>query len=155
MSDPNPDTPGLAVPPPVLYFVPLAIGLGVNRLFPRPILPRGMAAIVGVGLLVLALVGFAGMWAMRRAGTSPNPYRPTTALVIEGPYRFTRNPMYLGFTLIYLGVTAWVNSLWPLLPLPLILLLIQTTVIAKEEAYLERKFGEPYRQYRRRVRRWI
>jgi protein-S-isoprenylcysteine O-methyltransferase Ste14 len=63
--------------------------------------------------------------------------------------------MYLGFTLIYLGVTAWVNSLWPLLPLPLILLLMQRAVIAKEEAYLERQFGEPYRQYRARVRRWI
>jgi len=91
----------------------------------------------------------------RRAGTTPNPTKPTTALVLRGPYRFTRNPMYLGFAALYLGVTLLVNSLWPLLLFPAVVGLVQGRVIAREEAYLEAKFGNEYRAYKMRVRRWL
>jgi protein-S-isoprenylcysteine O-methyltransferase Ste14 len=93
--------------------------------------------------------------AFRRAGTSPNPWRPTTAMVTGGPYRLSRNPMYLGFTLLYLGAACWANSLWLLLFLPVILALMQQLVILREERYLERRFGAEYVGYRNRVRRWI
>jgi protein-S-isoprenylcysteine O-methyltransferase Ste14 len=93
--------------------------------------------------------------AFRRAGTHPQPWRPATALVVTGPYRFSRNPMYVGATLFYIGISFWVNSLWPLLLLPVVLVIMSRGVIAREEAYLERLFGDEYRSYRSRVRRWL
>lgn len=155
MPDTNRDIPGLPFPPPVLYAVPLALGLLLQRRVPAAFLPRPLAMPLGILFLVLGMVGFAAIAAFRRARTSPNPWRPTTAIVTDGPYRFTRNPMYLGFTLLYLGTTCWVNSLWPLLVLPVILILMQRMVIEREERYLETRFGEEYRSYRSRVRRWI
>ncbi|MFI5210728.1 MAG: methyltransferase family protein, partial [Gemmatimonadales bacterium] len=69
--------------------------------------------------------------------------------------RFSRNPMYVGMTLLYLGIALWANSLWPLLLLPAVLVVMRRGVIAREEAYLERRFGDEYRSYRARVRRWL
>ncbi len=155
MPDTRRDIPGLPFPPPLLYALPLGLGLWAQHLYPRPFLPRPIAAPLGALLLALGMIGVVAILSFRRAGTSPNPWRPTTAMVTDGPYRFSRNPMYLGFTLLYLGVTCWVNSLWPLLPLPVILILMQRMVIMREEAYLEARFGEEYRQYRNRVRRWL
>lgn len=155
MPDTKRDIPGLPFPPPVLYAVPLALGLLLQRRLPAPFLPRPLAMPLGALFLALGMIGFAAIVAFRRAGTSPNPWRPTTAMVTGGPYRFTRNPMYLGFTLLYLGTTCWVNTLWPLLVLPVILILMQRLVIEREERYLETRFGEEYLKYRSRVRRWI
>jgi protein-S-isoprenylcysteine O-methyltransferase Ste14 len=155
MPDTKPDIPGLPFPPPLLYAVPLALGLWLQHRFPRSFLPQWMALPLGVVFLALGMIGFVAIVSFRRAGTSPNPWRPTTAMVTGGPYRLTRNPMYLGFTLLYLGATCWANSLWPLLPLPVILVLMQRMVITREESYLEARFGEEYREYRNRVRRWI
>ena len=81
--------------------------------------------------------------------------KPTSALVIWGPYRFTRNPMYMGLTTLYVGGTLLLNDLWPLALLPVVIGLVQRRVIAKEEAYLERKFGDEYRAYKAGVRRWV
>jgi len=103
----------------------------------------------GVALAASAIVLF------RRAGTSPVPIQPTTALVAQGPYRFTRNPMYVGLAALYAGIALLVNSLWPLVLLPVVLVVIRWWVIAREEAYLERKFGDAYRAYTRRERRWL
>lgn len=149
------DIPGLPFPPPLLYAVPLALGLLLQRRIPVPFLPRPIAMPLGILFLALGMIGFVAIVAFRRAGTSPNPWRPTTAIVTGGPYRISRNPMYLGFTLLYLGTTCWVNSLWPLLCLPVIHILMQRMVIEREERYLEARFGEEYRTYRSRVRRWI
>lgn len=155
MPDNRRDIPGLPFPPPLLYALPLALGLWLQHRFPRPFLPHQLAMPIGILFLALGMIGFVAILAFRRAGTSPNPWRPTTAMVTGGPYRVSRNPMYLGFTLMYLGGTCWANSLWPLVPLPIILFLMQRMVIMREEAYLETRFGEEYRQYRNRVRRWI
>ena len=92
---------------------------------------------------------------MIRAGTSPDPGQPTKKIVAEGPFRFTRNPIYVSFTLTYLGITMSVNALWSVLFLPVGLLIVRHGVIAREERYLERKFGPEYLQYKARVRRWI
>jgi protein-S-isoprenylcysteine O-methyltransferase Ste14 len=90
-----------------------------------------------------------------RAGTTLMPNRPASRLVVEGPYRFSRNPMYLGLTTLYLGVALMLNSVWVLALLPGVLLLLQTGVIRREERYLEGAFGPGYQAYRTRVRRWL
>ena len=72
-----------------------------------------------------------------------------------GPFRFTRNPLYLGLALLYLGIALWLGVLWPVVLLPALILLVQQVVILREEAYLESRFGEAYRAYRARVRRWF
>ncbi len=92
---------------------------------------------------------------MIRAGTSPDPSKPTTKIVIDGPFRFSRNPIYLSFTVIYVGITFSTNAVWPLLLLPLAILVVRRGVIDREERYLEEKFGQEYMQYRARVRRWV
>lgn len=149
------DIPGVVAPPPILYAVPLALGLYAQHVRPQSLLPAEIGRPVGIVLVVLGFIGMAGVVAFRRARTSPNPWRPTTALVVTGPYRWTRNPMYVGMTLLYLGATVWVNTVWPLIPLPVILLVMQRGVIAREEVYLEARFGEEYRKYKEHVRRWL
>jgi len=148
-------TAGVIAPPPLVYAVPLACGLLFQHWYPIAVVPPRVAATLGIACVLLGMVGLPAIRAFRRAQTSPKPWRPSTALVMTGPYRFTRNPMYVGFTLLYGGVAIWVNAIWPLLLLPLVLVVMQVGVIAREEAYLERVFGDAYREYRGRVRRWI
>jgi len=150
------DDSGVPFPPPLLYAVPLFIGIYLHRLYPLATLPAGLSVIVGVVLVALGLLlSSTAIRRFRGAGTAVNPRRPTTAIVDSGPYRFTRNPMYVGLTLLYLGVAAWVNTLWPVIFLPVVLIVIHKVVVEKEERYLERKFGETYHRYRAQVPRWI
>ena len=107
-------------------------------------------------VFALALVLLA--WAivtMTRAGSNVPTSLPSTTIVDTGPYRFTRNPMYLGMMLGLIGLAVALNSLWLLLTLAPFALVIRYGVVAREEAYLERKFGDVYRGYRSRVRRWV
>jgi protein-S-isoprenylcysteine O-methyltransferase Ste14 len=150
------DTAGVIAPPPLFYVIGLALGLIAQHFYPQPVLPSRVSRVVGLLLIVIALVNFVGaVLALHRAETSPKPWRPTTALVISGPYRWTRNPIYLAFTLVYLGITAWVNTVWPLVLLPLVLFVMHRGVILREEAYLEQKFGDEYRRYKNDVYRWF
>jgi len=158
MSDASSDTSGVGFPPPLIYAGGLAAGYGAHRLLPIRVWPepRALESLLGWGLLVAGvLLAVSAAYLFRRAGTTPNPTKPTSALVIWGPYRFTRNPMYVGMTMLYLGGTLLLNDPWPLAFLPVVIALVQRYVIAREEAYLERKFGDAYRAYRARVRRWI
>ncbi len=155
MASEDRDIPGVVAPPPLIYVAGLLLGWGLQRLWPRPWLPVSWARPLGLVLLLAGLIGIAAVVAFRRAGTTPNPWRPTTSLVTGGPSRFTRNPMYVGFTLWYLAATSWLNALWPLLLLPAVLLVMQRGVIAREEAYLRRRFGREYEEYGARVRRWL
>jgi protein-S-isoprenylcysteine O-methyltransferase Ste14 len=106
-------------------------------------------------------MGISGMLAlsafleMRRAGTHVDPRQPATALVSQGPFRLTRNPLYLSLTLLYAGIALVVNSLWPILLLPGALIMIRYGVINREERYLERTFCEQYLSYKAKVRRWV
>ena len=145
----------VAAPPPLIYAAALAAGLVLNHYQPRGFLPAPWPGILGPIFCALTLVGLPAFLAFRRAGTDPRPWIPAAQLVVTGPYRFTRNPMYLSFTCLYLGVTFWTNDLWALILLPLVQLAMTFGVIKREEAYLERHFGEPYRTYRTKVRRWI
>jgi protein-S-isoprenylcysteine O-methyltransferase Ste14 len=149
------DTPGVIAPPPLLYLIPLIAGVLLNRWYPIAPLSPLIGRIVGVLGVACGVVVFQAVRAFRRAETNPEPWKPTTALVTTGPYRFTRNPMYLGFTCVYIGIACWLNTAWPLIFLPIILLVMARAVIAREERYLTRKFGSDYQAYMQRVRRWV
>lgn len=150
------DNAGVKFPPPLLYAVALVIGLGLSHLLPVAHVADAVLHVVGAVLFASGFVlAVAARARFQRAGTNINPTKPTTALVVAGPFRFTRNPMYLGLTLAYLGVTVYAQSLWALLLLPIVLVVIQRQVIDREERYLERKFGPAYLQYKARVRRWL
>lgn len=132
------------------------LGLLMNRLVPLPPLPRALSRTLSAFLLVpgLGLV-FWSLWLFLRARTSPLPMRPATTLVRSGPYRWTRNPMYLGMLLLYLGVALLFDVTWALLLVPAVVFLVGRLVIRREERYLEAKFGDDYRRYMGQVRRWI
>ena len=132
-------------------------GLALNRLVPLPFLPVDLpAGWLGAMVFVLALALFA--WAIvtiTRAGSNVPTNRPTTTIVESGPYRFTRNPIYLGMFLGVIGLAIAFDNLWlPMMLVPFALI-IRYGVVAREGAYLERKFGYVYRGYRSRVRRWL
>jgi protein-S-isoprenylcysteine O-methyltransferase Ste14 len=150
------DSPGVIAWPPAIYLGALLLGLLLHFLWPVNPLPPGLARVAGA-ILILAgcILGFWAERTMHRAGTNIRPDRPATALVTWGPFRFTRNPLYVSVTGVYLGLTLLVNALGPLLVLPFLLALLQWGVIHREECYLEGKFGETYRAYRARVRRWL
>ena len=144
------------VPPPVLYLGALFLGLVGQRLRPVRPLPRELARPLGWLLIGGGLaLGAWGVLTFRGAGESVDPTRPTQALVTGGPYRYSRNPLYVGMTAIYLGITALANSLWPLLLLQPVQRLMNGRIIPAEEAYLARRLGDEYAEYRRRVRRWL
>jgi protein-S-isoprenylcysteine O-methyltransferase Ste14 len=152
----NADNPGVIAPPPLIYAGALLAGLLANRRFHAPLLPRRLARMLGWPLIAGGLaVGLLGERELRRAETTSNPYKPATAIVTDGPYRFTRNPLYLSMTLLYGGVSALANALPPVLLLPLVLRLMRRGVIEREEHYLERKFGDVYLEYKVRAPRWI
>jgi protein-S-isoprenylcysteine O-methyltransferase Ste14 len=92
---------------------------------------------------------------MQRANTNIDPYKPVTTVVTEGPFRYTRNPIYLALALLSAGIAFIANTFWVLLLLPFALLLINFGVIEREERYLENKFGKQYLDYKARVRRWV
>jgi protein-S-isoprenylcysteine O-methyltransferase Ste14 len=122
----------------------------LDRLLARPAPVAGwLLVVLGAALAVWALAKF------RAAGTTISPSRPASTLVTHGPFRLSRNPMYLGLSLLYLGVMLLVNSAWPLLLLPFVIAILHLTVIRKEERYLSATFGIGYDEYRRRVRRWL
>jgi protein-S-isoprenylcysteine O-methyltransferase Ste14 len=153
---PSADTPGVIAPPPLIYLGALGVGFALDAAIGDASLPSTVARPVGAALIV-AGAGLMGTFvrAFGRARTPVDPYRPSEAVVTDGPYRLTRNPGYLGMTLTYAGIAIASNSPWALVPLPAAIVVIDRGVIAREERYLERKFGARYMDYKRRVRRWI
>jgi protein-S-isoprenylcysteine O-methyltransferase Ste14 len=101
------------------------------------------------------VVAHSGVFTFMLAGTTMFPFKEASRLVQHGPYRFTRNPMYLGLTIGYIGLALALNTAWPLILLPLMLWLVTWTVIEPEERYLTATFGDEYLAYKRRVRRWL
>ena len=151
------DTAQIAFIPPLYWGLGFLLALAPAFLLPLPLpLPLWMRI-----ASALALIGCASFFAvgairaMHAAHTAVNPFKPSTAIVTQGPFRYSRNPIYLGNTLLYLALTLLAGSLWPLFYLPFVLLLVQLGVIEREERYLERRFGAGYLDYKARVRRWL
>lgn len=150
------DRPGVIVLPPLVFLAALATGWVLHLVRPvaLPIPPaaRWTGAALGLGGLAL---GAAGRVALARAGTEVNPMKPATAVVTTGAYRLSRNPMYVGMTFVFLGITLATRSGWLMTLLPAIAALIHWGVVRREERYLAGKFGAEYQAYRARVRRYL
>jgi protein-S-isoprenylcysteine O-methyltransferase Ste14 len=151
------DVPKLGVVrPPLVYLTGLLVGALLQLAAPLPFVTSALALPLGASLVVVAIIVFASAVARFRAAGTPVPARkPTTTIVRTGPYRFTRNPIYLAFSLLQLGIAVWVNSLWLVATLLVAVSLMHFVVIPKEEQYLERKFGGQYLEYKATVRRWL
>jgi protein-S-isoprenylcysteine O-methyltransferase Ste14 len=151
------DTAQVIIRPPLAWGLAVIAGLALNWLVPLPFLPTDLpAGWLGAMMFVLALalVGWA-IVTITRAGSNVPTNLPTITIVESGPYRFARNPIYLGMFLGLIGLAMAFDNLWLLMMLVPFALIIRYGVVAREEAYLERKFGDVYRGYRSRVRRWL
>jgi protein-S-isoprenylcysteine O-methyltransferase Ste14 len=153
---PERDSPGVIALPPLIYLAGLALGFGLEALLPSASVPGWLAWSLG-GVLLIAGLALARSFfaALRRAGTPVDVREATTTIVTTGPYRLTRNPGYLAMALIYAGIAILAGALWPLVSLVPVLILVDRGVIAREERYLERKFGDEYRRYKAGTRRWL
>jgi protein-S-isoprenylcysteine O-methyltransferase Ste14 len=150
------DTAGVIARPPLLYLTALAAGVGLGFVWPMPLELGRWSWIAGGALIVLGPAFMAGaMLRFRRAGTNVETWRPTTALVVDGPYRLSRNPIYVALTLAYVGIGLIAGNVWVLALAAPLLAVMRYGVIAREEAYLERKFGASYLAYKAAVRRWL
>jgi protein-S-isoprenylcysteine O-methyltransferase Ste14 len=158
---PGPANAGVRFPPPLLFVAGWLIGWALDRLVVRmrlvgdagnrtPILILGWLGIVS-GLAFAAW----GITTFRGARTAIVPIKPARTIVASGPYRWSRNPMYVGLTAVYAGVALVLNAAWPLILLPLVLTALWFLVIRREERYLAHAFGETYFRYRQSVRRWL
>lgn len=153
-------TPAVAnlgvVRPPLVYLSSVVAGTVLDVVWPLPFFPRALALPVGSSLVVIAMALFSySVRQLRAAGTPVPGNRPTTVIVRTGPYRFGRNPIYLAFSLLHLGIAIWVNSLWLIATLIAAVALMALVVIPREERYLERRFGAEYLDYKASVRRWL
>jgi len=149
---------GVRFPPPLVYAAGVLAGWLLDRQWPWRIAeqPSSWRSLLAAAFIAFALVIMASaVLLFRRARTSLIPNKPSAAFVVAGPYRFTRNPMYVSMTALYLGVSLALNSWWPLVFLPFVLLIIQRAVIAREERYLTARFPTEYPEYCRTVRRWL
>ena len=150
------DTAGVVAPPPLIYLAGLLAGLGLDWLWPAPFAPDWARIYRAAVLFLLGLaLATTVMLRFRRAGTRIEPHKPTTVLVTDGLFRYSRNPVYVGATCAYVGIALAVDSLWmPALLLP-VLAAMHWGVILREERYLEARFGDAYREYKSQVRRWL
>lgn len=150
------DHPGVIAKPPKIYLASIVAGAALEWIRPLPFAPPGSEPWLGLALLAAGIGLMA--WAMRQfaqAKTNVPTDLPATTIVTSGPYRWSRNPIYVSLTLIHLGIACWVNGGWLLVSLALTLVVMVYGVIRREERYLEAKFGETYRAYRKEVRRWL
>ena len=152
------DHAGVIVLPPLTILPPLLAGLLLHFLWtPLRFFPEWwIGHAVGWPLVVAGVL--LSEWSKRtmlRAGADPHPYEPTAAIVATGPYAVTRNPMYVFATVVYVGIAFVVNTVWPIALLPVGIALLYYGVIAREESYMEKVFGDEYLKYKARVRRWV
>lgn len=151
------DVPDIVMLPPVLVGGMLVIGLIIHyALWTVTLLPTVLSRVLGFIVFISAgVLAHLAQLAMKRAGTNILPTQPTLALATDGPYRFSRNPLYLAAIGVYLGITLWVNGLAPLLLMVPMWWLLHWGIVLREERYLEAKFGDDYRLYQANVRRWL
>lgn len=154
----EPDSAGVRFPPPFIYLGALLLGLAAEKFVNLSSFGIDRRLLVASGALLFAAgatMMLAAARLFRRLGTNIPPSQPTTLIATTGPYRWTRNPMYLGMALVYAGLAIGLDGPIAFALLSLVLIVIQTRVIAHEERYLEAKFGDDYRRYKAEVRRWL
>jgi protein-S-isoprenylcysteine O-methyltransferase Ste14 len=151
------DRTGIVIPPPLLFAAPFLCGWLIGRRSPWTLFEEGATAVVlgAVFTACGAAVAIAGVRQFRAARTTVLPFGGTSRIVITGIYRWSRNPMYLGMAVAYVGFSILANSGWCLMLLPVALVLVYLLAIRPEERYLRGKFGASYEQYRAHVPRWI
>jgi protein-S-isoprenylcysteine O-methyltransferase Ste14 len=150
------DRPAVIAPPPLVYAGGFALVLGLHWLWPMPIADYAAVRWTGVAALGAGIALNAwGAHSMIRARTPINPYHPVKTIVSSGAFRISRNPLYVGLHVVFLGLSLLLNSVWGLVVLVPVLLVVHHGVILPEEQYLESRFGEPYRRYRERVGRYF
>ena len=153
-----PASAGVRFPPPFVYALGILAGWLIDRRWRWAVTdhPATWRPVLAAVLILAWLVLFAAAATrFRRAGTSLIPNKPASAFVASGPYRFTRNPMYVSLVALYLGAALIVNSWWAVVLLPVVLIVIDRAVIAREERYLLQRFPVEYADYCSRVRRWL
>ena len=159
MADESHEVVEHAAPPPLVFAGALGLGILLDRVHHVPALPAVFTPLRRVlGVLAVAAGFGIALWSllsMRRIGVNPAPHTAPPALAVEGPYRFSRNPIYLGMVLTYLGGGLLRNAGWAPLLLPGVLTFMRRGVIEREELYLTRRFGDDYLRYAARVRRWL
>jgi protein-S-isoprenylcysteine O-methyltransferase Ste14 len=154
------DAAAVRIFPPAVPVLTILLGVGLDRLAPIDLgfeLPAPARYSIGGAIAIGAILGL-GYWSVRlfrRSGQDENPWKPTPRIVERGPFRVTRNPMYLQMVLVCVGFAVMLANWWILALTPVGAWLLQRLAIVPEEAYLEDKFGDAYRAYKRRVRRWI
>ena len=154
------DAAAVRIFPPAVPLLTILLGVGLNRIWPIHLgfeLPAPQRYWLGGAIVVGAILGlgYRSVLLFRRSGQSENPWKPTTQILEQGPYRFTRNPLYLQMIIVCIGFAVLLMNWWILALTPICAWLLQRLAILPEEAYLERKFGDTYLAYKRRVRRWI
>lgn len=151
--------PAMKIPVPWVFILVYLVGAGLQRILPPAIPSPELSSILRVAGFVLVAVGvavaFSAVGIFKKENTTTVPFETPSALVVSGPFRFTRNPMYLGLTLIYLGLAGTRTEIWPVIVLPLLLAYANVVVIPVEERSLLGVFGDSYQQYRAKVRRWL
>ncbi len=156
MSDHSSETAGVIAPPPLIFGATVGLGLLLQRVRPVPTGPAALGRTLGTALAVGGVgLGLSAVAALKGAGTNVDPYEQTSAIVEGGPYRFTRNPIYVAMTMLAAGIGLRANAGSVLALLPLAVGIVQKGVIEREEAYLARRFPEAYPPYKARVRRWL
>jgi protein-S-isoprenylcysteine O-methyltransferase Ste14 len=142
--------------PPIVYLRSILLGILLDIFWPLPFVLRGLGRPVGGALALTAVVLFvAAVRQLSTAGTPVPGNKPTTVLVRTGPYRVSRNPIYLAFSLLHLGIATWVGSWWLLATLVANVTFVAAVVVPREERYLEERFGSTYVDYKASVRRWL
>ncbi|MFC1679143.1 methyltransferase family protein [Elusimicrobiota bacterium] len=156
MKDPSLKAPAILAPPPLIFAGVFLAGCLLHLRFPFHLFAPRVAERAGSMLLMLSgLLAASAAWTMWRAGAAIGFHRADSRLVVRGPFRLTRNPLYLSLALLYAGLSIRLDMPWTLLLLPAALTVMHLGVIRREERYLQMRFGEEYEEYQRRVRRWI
>lgn len=148
--------PGVRIQPPLIYAASMLVGIGLNRLWPLA-MPFDLHGPVFAGVLLAGVLLLSGLCIREyhKAGTEVRADRPDLALITSGPYCYTRNPLYISLTLVQIAVAMYLDNAWILGMTVASVLVISRYAIRREERYLEQQFGQDYRDYRQRVRRWL
>jgi protein-S-isoprenylcysteine O-methyltransferase Ste14 len=152
------DGAAVRFPPPLVYLIAVFVGVLLHAfVLPLPLeLPGSARVTVALAAALLGLaIGGTAFGLFRRTGQDPTPWKSTPEIISTGIYRFTRNPMYVGMALIQVGIGVGLGNAWILAFVPPVLVVVYRIAVRHEEAYLERKFGQPYRTYKASVRRWL